>query len=255
MSIWLNALAGGVQGLGASITARETEERDNRGLALRERYLERRQAIGHDQGVERIELQDTLADENAVASFGRQKELTEIQKQNALERDAARAADDLANTELRQTGAMNRVQEQITAANARQDKDLTQRLTAIQQRITSAATEATNAQAAQKYKKDTDQLTSMMTTAGEFGEEESIDWDLFQTAHDIYMASSDDPNKRKLPSQEPPLSTLEIITARKDLNRRSVQDTADYLRALGFRFRSGAVEGAMRHDSGLGQPR
>ena len=251
MSIWLAALAGGVQGLGTSIANREKEDRDNRGLALRERYLERRQSIGHEQGVERIELEDTLADENAEASFGRQKELTEIQKQNALERDSARAADDLAITTLRDTGAMNRVKEQITAANARHDKEMTQRLTAIQQRMTAAATEATNAQAVQKYKRDTDQLTAMMTVADELSGEEVMQWDLFQTAHDIYMASSADPNNRKLPSQEPPLSTLDIIQSQQKLNRQSVRETVDYLRSLGFRFRSGAEESAMRHDSGL----
>ena len=255
MSIWLSALAGGVQGLGTSIANREQEERENRGLVLREKYLERRQDIGHAQGIERIELQDTLADKNAVDSFGRQKELTEIQKQNALERDSARAADDLANTELRQTGAMNRVKEQIKAADARQDKEMTQRLSAIQQRMTEAAMEATNAQAAQKYKRDTDQLTAMMTVADEYSGEEVMQWDLFQTAHDIYMSSSDDPTKRKLPSQEPPLSTLEIIESHKALNRRSVQDTASYLRSLGFRFRSGAEQAARQHDSGLGPSR
>ena len=43
MSIWLNALAGGIEGLGVSISAGAQEKRAARGLALRESYLTTRQ--------------------------------------------------------------------------------------------------------------------------------------------------------------------------------------------------------------------
>ena len=44
----MHALGGGLQGLGQSMTAAETERRENRGLALREAYMRQRMQMQHD---------------------------------------------------------------------------------------------------------------------------------------------------------------------------------------------------------------
>ena len=116
MSIWLHGLAGGLQGLGTSITTADAEKREARGMALREKYLAARQAKQHTFTSEQGQLDRDLRSTEGSANRKLQTDLTD----RRIASDDARAVEgrehDLALADIRGSNTMKRLEAQLAAS-------------------------------------------------------------------------------------------------------------------------------------------
>ena len=125
MSIWLHALAGGVTGLGASISANDQEKRAARGLKLRESYISKRQdKLIAAQAAGRQETQDFTAGENELSreASAEQARLTRAQ-QTELAGESREFQMEMAK--FNSSEAMQHVEARIEAAASEGDKNRT----------------------------------------------------------------------------------------------------------------------------------
>ena len=104
MSLWLHAAAGGLQGLGTSITAADTEKREARGMALREKYLTARQGKEH-----------TFRSVESEKSRTHQTELTNLQIEATDKRTMEGRTHDLELEDIRSSSTMERLEAQLKA--------------------------------------------------------------------------------------------------------------------------------------------
>ena len=135
MSIWLHALAGGVQGLGQSIATGDAEKREARGVALREKYLMARQKQGQDFSAGQADL------ERGHESGEREKDRTQrgTMHTETIAAGAANTATSIAAADARaersDTSAMERLTADNAAADDRLDKQLAASHSAAVQRL------------------------------------------------------------------------------------------------------------------------
>ena len=174
MSIWLHAAAGGLQGLGTSIMTADAEKRENRGLALREKYLSARQAKQRTYRSGENELTRAhRAEENALTRE-HQTELSQSQIAAANTRTVEGRAHDVTMEEIRGSNTMTRLEAQLSAAASEGDKnrraDMERTRASISAGLQKAIADGSQAQ----YK---DQLEETLKRAG-------TDPDVFDAAGD-----------------------------------------------------------------------
>lgn len=149
MSLWRYAIAGGLQGLGRSISLREEEQREARGMALRERFLLARQrgqqefvageaALTRDARSDEAQLtrehQTELAEQRIDAVAAEGVATREHQAELTGQRITAAAAEGAATRGHRETlqdesltAMRQRHTATLTAADARLTRELTWR--------------------------------------------------------------------------------------------------------------------------------
>ena len=123
MSIWLHAVAGGLQGLGSSIATADAEKREARGLALREKYLTARQDKQNKFTSEQGALNRGYRSEEAAAGRDLQRDLSADQIEAANTRAVEGRTHDLTMTEIRGSNTMTRLEAQLAAASSEGDKN------------------------------------------------------------------------------------------------------------------------------------
>ena len=163
MSLWLHAAAGGLQGLGTSIATADAEKRENRGLALREKYLLARQAKQHTFRAGENELTRAhRAGENELTR-AHQTELSQSQIAAADTRVVEGRAHDVTMEEIRGSNTMKRLEAQITAAASAGDKDRRAAMERTQASISAGLQKAIADGSQAQYK---DQLEETLKRAG-----------------------------------------------------------------------------------------
>ena len=163
MSIWLHAVAGGLQGLGSSIATADAEKREARGLALREKYLTARQNRQNEFTAGQNTKNRLLRSEEAEKGRVHQTGLTEQQITAADKRAVGDRKHDLAMENIRGSNTMQRLEAQLTAASSEGDKDRRAAMERTQASINAGLQKATAGGSLDQYK---DQLEETLKRAG-----------------------------------------------------------------------------------------
>ena len=121
MSIWLHAAAGGLQGLGTSIMAGDAEKRENRGLALREKYLAKRQLSQNQFTAGENDKNRILRSAESQAERDLRIELTETQITAGDRRAVEGRTHDLLLEGVRSSNTMKRLTAQLDASTKEGD--------------------------------------------------------------------------------------------------------------------------------------
>ena len=174
MSIWMHGLAGGLQGLGTSITTADAEKREARGLALREKYLSARQAKQHTFRSEENELNRAHRGVENELNREHQTELSESRIDADDTRVVEGRAHDVTMEEIRGSNTMQRLEAQLAAAASEGDKN---RMAAMDRTLASISAGLQNAIADGNQAQYKDQLEETLKRAG-------TDPDVFDAAGD-----------------------------------------------------------------------
>ena len=117
MSLWLHAAAGGLQGLGTSIMTADAEKRENRGLALREKYLTARQTKQNKFTALENQKGRDLRSNEGIANRALQTELTGTRIEAADTRETKGRVHDLLLEGIRSSNTMKRLEAQLAASS------------------------------------------------------------------------------------------------------------------------------------------
>ena len=163
MSIWLHGLAGGLQGLGTSISTADAEKREARGMALREKYLMARQSKQHDFTAEQSALDRDFRSTEGQANRDLRSELTDTR----IEADDTRVVEgrkhDLALENIRSSNTMKRLDAQLEASAKEGNANRTAAMQRTQETINAGLQRATTEGGLEKYK---DLLDETLKRAG-----------------------------------------------------------------------------------------
>ena len=252
MSIWLNALAGGIEGLGASISAGDQEKREARGLALRDSYLTKRQeTLIAAQTTARHERQDFTAGENQLArkATAEQNRLTREQ-QTSLAGDSQEFRMELAK--FTSSEAMKQIDARIEAAASEGDKDRKAAGELLKERLRAAGLQAVGRNARAAYENFVEQVERR---AKEFPAKDADgniiyndegktipDFALEQRMVDLYVAGDFVPTW-----EQDPLSAQDLIDASEAIG--GLDAAIDDAKRVGYRVPDRAIQEARGMDS------
>ena len=248
MSLWLNAVAGGLQGLGQSISANDAEKREVRGLTLREKYLrerldaqiEARAAEGvagreHQAGLTQDQIEARAAE--GVAGREHQAGLTQDQiEARAAEGVAGRAHQAvLTQAQIDARAAEGVAGREHESGERQKDRDLRSNETLLRM-----STELAQAQAdlsgAQRNDKMREIFDKTYNAVNDQTGERETNPDLVATAMGIYQSQGKPPWEIKV-------SGADIVESAKNQGQ-SVDETVARLKSLWFQVPNIAVSRA-----------
>ena len=218
MSIWLNALAGGIQGLGASISAGDQEKREARGLALRESYLSKRQDKSiAAQTAHREDSQEFTAEQGKLTRALREEQ-GKLTREHQSELAGESREFQMEMAQFTSGEAMKQINTRISAASSEGDKDRQAAAERLRKQLEAAGIQAARRNELASFEQFVDEV---QRRAKEFPAQDSEgqpiyndagdtmpDFALEQRMVDLYIAGGNVPTW-----QQPPLSAQDLIDA------------------------------------------
>ena len=245
MSIWMHAVAGGLQGLGTSISTADAEKREARGLALREKYLMARQT----------QQQTFSAGENELTRAHRAGENELTRKHQTELTDTRIAADDtrvvegrkhdIAIEEIRSSNTMTRLEAQLKASAKEGNAQRTAAMERTQATIGAGIQRAITEGGLQQYQELLDEtLKRAGTMAKEFDAEGKplTNWGLYDEILTLTAKAEGVPPWRQ------PIQTADMIGEYASLPKfgGDVDDAVTWLKQRHYRVPEQAIAQALR---------
>ena len=214
MSIWLHGLAGGLQGLGTSITAAGAEKREARGLALREKYLSARQTKQNKFTAGENLADRELRSREGLANRELQTDLTDTRIEAADTRAVEGREHDLALADIRGSNTMKRLEAQLAASAKEGNAQRTAAMERTKATITAGIQNATAEGGLRQYNDLLDQTLERAGTSEEFDSEGNAvtNWKLYDELVTITALAQGVP-----PWRQPPRTAPQIVSYAQEL--------------------------------------